>query len=85
MRFTYLGVDLLTVLVPFLFSFHPRIRFDRWFRVYVVANLISATVFIAWDILFTRLGVWGFNPHYVLGIHIAGLPIEEVLFFFCIP
>ena len=34
---------------------------------------------------FTKLQVWGFNRQYTLGIYIANLPVEEVLFFFCIP
>ena len=42
-------------------------------------------VFIPWDIIFTVQGVWGFNNNYYLGAHIFELPIEEWLFFICIP
>jgi len=85
MRFTYLLVDFFSAIVPFLFSFHPKIKFTRYFRSYFTANLISAFCFLAWDIIFTAKGVWGFNDKYILGYTILNLPIEECLFFFCIP
>jgi lycopene cyclase domain-containing protein len=34
-----------------------------------------------WDIIATARGHWSFNPSYVLGLTIAGMPIEEWLFF----
>jgi lycopene cyclase domain-containing protein len=71
--------------VPFIFSFHPALRFYHNWRAFFRANAIVALVFIAWDMLFTHLGVWGFNSNYVSGWHIYNLPIEEVLFFISIP
>ena len=38
-----------------------------------------------WDMVFTRMNVWSFNPHYLLGIYIGNLPLEEVLFFLVVP
>ena len=47
--------------------------------------LATALIFILWDVLFTSLGVWSFNPQYILGFYISYLPLEEVLFFIVIP
>ncbi|MBK6284438.1 MAG: lycopene cyclase domain-containing protein [Draconibacterium sp.] len=45
---------------------------------------IVAAVYIAFDIYFTKLGVWGFNPRYLSGISLLHLPLEEWLFFIII-
>lgn len=85
MRFTYVLIDLFSVLVPFLFSFHPSLKFYRNWRSLFPAMLVTGIVFIAWDIYFTHLKIWGFNSVYLTGVYIGNLPVEEVLFFLCIP
>lgn len=85
MKFTYLLVNLFSVMAPLVFSFHPKIKFNRYFKEYFIANLISASCFIIWDAIFTARGIWGFNENYTLGLKIFNLPMEEILFFFCIP
>jgi lycopene cyclase domain-containing protein len=57
---------------------------QQWKSVFT-SIVIIAFLFIIWDVIFTSLGVWGFNAAYHLPFLIAGLPIEEVLFFICIP
>lgn len=47
--------------------------------------LLPAIFYITWDSLFTSRAVWSFNPNYVIGSKIAGLPVEEILFFFVVP
>src|SRR5690349_8569939 len=82
---TYLLIDLATIALPLAFSFHPRIAFVREWRAFWPACLLVALVFLVWDVLFTSIGVWGFNGRYVLGTRLAGLPLEEILFFISIP
>ncbi len=84
-KYLYLALDLGSFLVPFLFSFHPRRHFASTWRAWVPALLIPAIVFVLWDEAFTAMRVWGFNEGYVTGIKIGHLPIEEILFFICIP
>jgi lycopene cyclase domain-containing protein len=78
-------VDIGAILVPLLFSFHPRIALHKQWHLLWPAILISTVPFIIWDSYFTRIGVWGFTPKYLLGSYLLGLPIEEILFFICIP
>lgn len=85
MKTLYLAIDIGAVAVPFLFSFHPRIRFYKLFGPAFAAIAIVAAAFVLWDIYFTHLGVWGFNPEYLVGAYLQNLPLEEVLFFICIP
>lgn len=56
----------------------------RWKSVFT-AIIITAFFFIIWDIIFANKGVWSFNPRYHAGIEFFGLPLEEWLFFICIP
>ena len=85
MNVTYLLVDFFTILVPFLLSFHPKLNFRETWGAFFPAVIISGIIFLAWDVYFIQLGVWGFNPNHLLGFEIFELPIEEILFFFCIP
>ncbi len=85
MKLLYLLINCFTVIVPFIFSFHSKLKFHKNFKPFFLSNIIVAFVFIIWDIYFTSLGVWGFNRNYISGLDLVNLPLEEVLFFICIP
>lgn len=84
-KYVYLGVNLLSFIVPFICSFYPKANFARKWKYVIPAILASAAIFVAWDALYTNLGIWGFNERYLTGHNLLGLPVEEVLFFICIP
>jgi lycopene cyclase domain-containing protein len=85
MKWTYLLIDFFTIIIPFIFSFHPKLQFYKKFGAFIRANIIVGILFILWDAWFTQMGIWGFNPTYLTGLNILNLPIEEALFFLCIP
>ena len=51
----------------------------------LLSLMLSAVPYLIWDVYFTEKGYWGFNSRYLSGYYLINLPVEEVLFFFCIP
>lgn len=70
---------------PFFLSFDKKVAFYKNWPALFKAIAIVAPLFLIWDIIFTKLGFWGFNPDYTSGVYLFGLPLGEYLFFIVIP
>lgn len=81
----YFKILIFSFALPFIFSFHPKINFYKYWTAFFKSNIIVAIPFIIWDIIFTYNGVWGFNEKHIGDLYIFNLPVEEVLFFIIIP
>ena len=82
---TYLQILIYSIFIPFIFSFHPKIRFYKNWKPFFIANLFISIPFLIWDNIFTIKKVWSFGDHHLSGIKIGELPIEEIMFFIFIP
>lgn len=83
--YLYLLVNLGSIAVPVALSFDQKVAFYKKWKAFWPANLITLAFFVTWDAFFEHAGIWGFNDTYLLGPRIFGLPIEEWLFFICVP
>lgn len=85
MEYTYLLINIFTILVTFVASFDKRLSYYKNWKYLFPAIFITGSIFIIWDVWFTGMGVWSFNPNYLTGITIINLPLEEWLFFITVP
>jgi lycopene cyclase domain-containing protein len=84
-QYYYLMAMLFSIFFPFVFSFDKRVNFSQYFSILPISIGLIAIIFILGDILYTHLGVWGFNEEYHLPYKIIGLPLEEISFFIAVP
>lgn len=83
--YTYLLINLFAISIPLWRSFDSRIKLHKEWKAVFAAIVVTGIPFVLWDALFTKWGVWGFNPSYLCGGYLLGLPLGEWLFFVCIP
>jgi len=81
----YLLLDAIILAGPLLFSFERRIRYYRRWPAVAASIALVGTAYVIWDAIATERGDWAFAEAYTSGIHIAGLPLAEVLFFVVVP
>jgi lycopene cyclase domain-containing protein len=81
----YLYINLAIIMFPLLLSFEKRIKYYSKAKALLPAIIIVSIIFIVWDVFATFRGHWSFNPDHILGVKLAGLPLEEILFFITVP
>jgi lycopene cyclase domain-containing protein len=85
-EFLYLTLNLGSLSIPLAYSIlEKKFHFIQYFKLALISIFLMSIPFLIWDGIFTAHGVWGFNPDYHLSIYLAGMPIEEWMFFYCIP
>ena len=84
-RYYYLLLMLLSVSYPLIRSFENKISFYKNWKALALAIILMMTIFITWDVIFTTHEIWSFNDRYILGHKLLSLPIEEWMFFICVP
>jgi len=85
-RFSYVGVLLFVVFGSIWLEVFLRTRvLARWRRL-LLSMVLPLIVFILWDAYAIASGHWTFDVNRILGVQVvAGVPIDEVLFFIVIP
>jgi lycopene cyclase domain-containing protein len=81
MRYEYLILLAAIALFPAILSRDPKIGIRGNGAPLLKAMAVTCAVFWVWDIIATARGHWSFNPAYVLGLNVVGMPVEEWLFF----
>ncbi len=81
---TYLFILIGILGLPLMIALTPKFRFYLNNKL-AKTLMLTALPFIIWDWWATKAGHWSFNQLHTLGINFAGLPIEEIAFFFVTP
>ena len=80
-KYLYLTILFCSVLVPFIFSFHKRLKFYLHFKSLGFGLALMLLLFIPHDIWYTSLKIWGFNSKYLIDIA-SQLDGEKIEIFF---
>jgi lycopene cyclase domain-containing protein len=85
-RFAYLGVLLFVVLGSGWLEIVLRTNVLRRWRRLLLSLAPVLALFLVWDAYAIAAGHWDFDPERTTGvIVVAGIPLEEVLFFLVVP
>ncbi|GGK02829.1 lycopene cyclase [Pilimelia anulata] len=82
---SYLAVLAACVLVTLPLEFALGARVLRRPRRLAATLALTAIPFVVWDLVAVARGHWWFAPGRTVGLRLAGLPVEEWLFFLVVP
>ncbi len=83
--YQYLLINFAIIAFTLMLSFEKRLKYYSKIKKLMPAILVVGAIYVGWDAFATYRGHWSFNPDFVLGIKVLGLPIEEILFFITVP
>jgi len=82
----YFLLNMMSLSVPVFYTFYnTKFGYASRLKKLLPSILFTSILFLIWDYYFTKNGIWGFNPDFHLPILIGGMPIDEWMFFICIP
>ena len=82
---TYAAMLVFVVVATLPLEVLLRIRVYARLRRLGLVLLCAGVPFVLWDLAAVRAGHWEFDTSQTLGVVVAGLPIEEWLFFVAVP
>ena len=82
---TYLLFNIIVFVPVLVLGVVSKIKIHRLWQLYALCIVLVSLPFMYWDIWATSQGHWDFNPIHVGTVRIAGVPIEEMLFFITVP
>ena len=84
-NFAYLLLLLLFIVIPAILGIQKQVHFSNKLKYLFPSILFTGAIFAIWNIRFTQLGIWSFNPSFLVGLNILNLPLEIWLSFLLIP
>ncbi|MDZ4711652.1 MAG: lycopene cyclase domain-containing protein [bacterium] len=81
----YLLINIFIISIPLFLSFEKKIRFYKKIIPVIISIILTGIPFLIWDSIAVSDGDWSFNDHYLSGIKILNLPLEEIFFFITVP
>lgn len=84
-KYTYFLILAVSIFGPLILSFDKKVAFFSKRKAIFISMILPGIFYLIWDMIFTDLGVWSFNPRFITGLKGYNLPIEEILFFVVVP